>query len=211
MLSRNSPPGFTGRSQPWSRIVAGFRWDGFMARGPAVWVAACVGGICLAAAAAPVRAQTGPVIAIPTRPGVPIVIHGRDASYALVEGDWGLARPGIGLTVIGSVPIRPNPVYEPRTQYHPRYGAPPARGRNEVEPPPDRPLPQPAESFYRSWSTSGQPQPGGPAYGGGRAPVQQFNPADVPATVVDPETFPSEMPEVFIEPRRRLRRSGPPP
>ncbi len=40
------------------------------------------------------RADSGPVIVIPSRPGVPVVINGRDASYAVVEGDWGLARPG---------------------------------------------------------------------------------------------------------------------
>ena len=178
-----------------------------MVRHPAAWLTALVSGVCVVAMAAPVRAQTGPVIAIPTRPGVPIVIHGRDASYAMVEGDWGLARPSIGVTVFGGAPLRPNPVYEPRNRYHPRYGRTPERGRNEVEPPPDRVLPEPAESFSRSWSSSGESQSSGAA----RPRVQQFIPADVPATVVDPETFPSEYPEGFIEPRRRLRRSGPPP
>ena len=54
-------------------------------------------GACAASpslAAAPARADSGPVIVIPSRPGVPVVINGRDASYAVVEGDWGLARPG---------------------------------------------------------------------------------------------------------------------
>jgi hypothetical protein len=144
------------------------------------------------------------VIAIPSRPGIPIVIHGRDASYAIVEGDWGLARPSIGITVIGSRPILPNPVYEPRLHYHPRYGQPPERGRYEVEPPPDRPLPEPAESFRRSWSTSSQPVHDAPR---GR-PV---NPSDIPATMTDPETFPPEYyPEGFVPPRR-LRRWNPPP
>ena len=31
-------------------------------------------------------------IVIPGRPGVPVIINGVDASYAVVEGDWGLAR-----------------------------------------------------------------------------------------------------------------------
>jgi hypothetical protein len=140
---------------------------------------------------------------------VPIVIHGRDASYAIVEGDWGLARPGIGLTVIGSSPILPNPVYEPRPQYHPRYGRPPPRGRYEIEPPPDAPLPEPAESFSRSWSTSGESQP---ARGVPLPRPRQFDPMQVPATIVDPETFPSEFyPEGFVPPRRRLPRYSPPP
>ena len=47
-------------------------------------------------AAAPARADSGPVIVIPSRPGVPVVINGLDASYAVVEGDWGLSRPGHG-------------------------------------------------------------------------------------------------------------------
>jgi hypothetical protein len=32
------------------------------------------------------------------------------------------------------------------------------RGRNEVDPGPDRVLPEPAESYHRSWSTSSDPQ-----------------------------------------------------
>ena len=31
-------------------------------------------------------------IVIPGRPGVPVIINGIDASYAVVEGDWGLAK-----------------------------------------------------------------------------------------------------------------------
>jgi hypothetical protein len=37
-------------------------------------------------------ADTGPLIVIPGKPGVPVIINGRDASYAVVEGEWGLAR-----------------------------------------------------------------------------------------------------------------------
>ena len=36
--------------------------------------------------------SNGPVIAIPGRPGVPVIINGVDASYAVVEGDWGLDK-----------------------------------------------------------------------------------------------------------------------
>jgi hypothetical protein len=169
-------------------------------------LAALVCGLSATAAAAPARAQTGPVIAVPTRPGVPIVIHGRDASYAVVEGDWGLARPSIGITVIGSSPILPNPVYEPRRHYHPRYGQPPERGRYEIEPSPDRALPEPAESFSRSWSNFGGQDS---VRRDGRPRAQRFDPVDVPATIVDPATFPPEYyPEGFVPPRR-LRRSGP--
>jgi hypothetical protein len=143
-------------------------------------------------AAAPARAgDEAPVIVIPSRPGVPVVINGRDASYAVVEGDWGLARPGaVPVTVIGGSLIRPNPVYEPRKSYHPRYGRAPLRGRYEVEPPADRALPDPAESFSRSWSTSSDVQPASDTPRPSRP--QSANPADpdaVPATITDPETF----------------------
>ena len=40
------------------------------------------------------RAQDVAVIAIPGNPEVPVIINGRDASYRVVVGDWGLARPG---------------------------------------------------------------------------------------------------------------------
>ena len=63
-------------------------------------VSACF-GMALAGfavfAPAPVRADSGPVIVIPSRPGIPVVINGRDASYAVVEGDWG---PHQGPTIV---------------------------------------------------------------------------------------------------------------
>jgi len=37
-------------------------------------------------------ADGGFEIVIPGRPGVPVIINGVDASYAVVEGDWGLAK-----------------------------------------------------------------------------------------------------------------------
>jgi len=136
-------------------------------------MAVAVSGLA-ASAVATARADSGPVIVIPSRPGVPVIINGRDASYAVVEGDWGLARPGHGVvTVIGGSPVLPNPVYRGRNAYHPRYGRAPERGRNEIEPPIDRPLPDPAESYDRSWSTSSD--------------------MATPATITDPATFPNYM------------------
>ncbi len=127
-----------------------------------------------ALAPAPVRADSGPVIVIPSRPGIPVIINGRDASYAVVEGDWGLSRPGaVPVTVIGGSPVLPNEVYRRRNSYIPRYGRAPERGRYEVEPAADRPLPEPAESFSRSWSTSSE--------------------MTAPATITDPATFPNNM------------------
>ncbi|HEY5963526.1 MAG TPA: hypothetical protein VIU42_05870 [Xanthobacteraceae bacterium] len=61
-------------------------------------------GLAALAAGSPARAaDTAPSIVIPSRPGIPVVINGRDASYAVVEGDWGLARPGhMPLTVMAA-------------------------------------------------------------------------------------------------------------
>ncbi len=153
------------------------------------FVAVVLAGVA-AFAAAPARADSGPVIVIPSRPGVPVVINGRDASYAVVEGDWGLARPGaVPVTVIGGSPILPNPTYTRRNSYHPKYGRAPERGRSEVEPSHDRALPDPAETFSRSWSTSSDVTPA----------------SDMPpATITDPQTFPQNFnPPIVINPRRR--------
>jgi len=127
-----------------------------------------------ALAPAPVRADSGPVIVIPSRPGIPVIINGRDASYAVVEGDWGLFRPGaVPVTVTGGSPVLPNEVYRRRNSYIPKYGRAPERGRYEVEPPADRALPEPAESFSREWSTSSD--------------------TAAPVTITDPATFPNYM------------------
>lgn len=71
-------------------------------------------------------ARRGPAIVIPSRPGIPVIINGRDASYAVVEGDWGLSRPGaVPVTVIGGSPVLPNEVYRRRNSYIPKYGRAP--------------------------------------------------------------------------------------
>jgi hypothetical protein len=45
--------------------------------------------------------DNAPVIVVPGKRGVPVIINGRDASWAIVEGDWGLYRPGaVPVTVI---------------------------------------------------------------------------------------------------------------
>ncbi|MEA3027522.1 MAG: hypothetical protein QOF91_2807 [Alphaproteobacteria bacterium] len=179
-----------------------------MSRVPAL-IAVVLAGLA-AFAPAPARADSGPVIVIPSRPGVPVVINGRDASYAVVEGDWGLSRPGAGqITVIGGSPILPNAVYTRRNSYHPKYGRAPERGRNEIEPAADRALPDPAESFSRSWSTSSDVTPasdmGRPASG----PAQPLNSHDAdnaPATITDPQTFNQDfIPSISVEQRRRRR------
>lgn len=175
------------------------------------------------AAAAPARAaDTGPVYVVPSRPGIPIMINGRDVSYAVVEGDWGLARPGhMSVTIIGGHEPRVSSEYAPRARYHPRYGRAPERGRNEVEPPPDRQLPPPAESYSRSWSSHTGPLPSyvppfyspsayapssyatpQPGDAPPRADPQSFAPGIdiVPPTIHEPQPY---MPPIVVVPGRR--------
>lgn len=103
-----------------------------------------------------VAGDTGPVIVIPGRAGVPIIINGIDASYAVVEGDWGLGK-GVHVqpTVYGGRYVD----LEPRVgHYYPSAGHMPGYGRIEIEPPANRRLPQPAESYHESWSAQSAPQ-----------------------------------------------------
>ena len=92
---------------------------------------------------------------IPGRPGVPVIINGIDASYAVVEGNFGLGK-GIHVepTIYGGRRIDPVPHVG---HYYPTLGQTPRYGRSEMEPPANRELPQPGESFHQSWST--QPPP----------------------------------------------------
>src|SRR6266480_617652 len=80
------------------------------------------------------RAIDAPAMVIPGRAGVPVIINGGDASFCVVEGDWGLARPGMPVTVVACPPQRPIPSYE--LPYFPALGRRPGYGRLEVEPPP---------------------------------------------------------------------------
>ena len=100
--------------------------------------------------------SSSPVLVIPGRAGVPIIINGIDASYTVVEGDWGLGK-GVHVTptVYGGRPVDPPNV----GHYYPSAGHLPAYGRLEIEPPADRALPQPAESYHQSWTSQSTPQP----------------------------------------------------
>jgi hypothetical protein len=110
-------------------------------------------------------AEGGFDIAIPGRPGVPIIINGVDASYAVVEGTFGLGRgPQVQTTVYGGRYIDPVPNVG---HYYPSAGHQPGYGRLEVQPPANRKLPQPAESYHESWSARSAPpaaQPEVPFY-----------------------------------------------
>ena len=97
---------------------------------------------------------------IPGRPGVPVLVNGIDISYAVVEGDFGLGK-GVHNQprVFGGriVDLEPNVGH-----YYPSAGLTPGYGRLEIEPPANRKLPKPAESYHDSWSAHSDPQPAQP-------------------------------------------------
>jgi hypothetical protein len=136
-------------------------------------------------------ADTGPVIVIPGRPGVPIIINGIDASYAVVESDWGLGK-GVHMqpTIYGGRYID----YAPNVgHYYPSAGNAPGYGRLEIEPPANRRLPQPAESYHDSWSAHSTPQ-------AVQLPVQPEVPFYPPPVILAPRNGGADMPQDF---RRR--------
>jgi hypothetical protein len=111
--------------------------------------------VLLLAGTVPALAGDGFHIVLPGRPGVPIIINGINASYAVVEGDWGLARNvHVQPTVYGGRYIDPQPNVG---HYYPSAGRMPGYGRLEIEPPKDRKLPKAAESFHESWSAQSAP------------------------------------------------------
>ena len=118
------------------------------------------GALALAAfaAAAPASADNEPVIVIPGRAGVPVMMYGVDVSGAVIEGEWGLNRPGV---VAPTVIMRywGHDVYETPSAYFPTTGQQPRVGRLEVIPPPHRRLPRPAAPYYRSWESHSDPYP----------------------------------------------------
>src|SRR3954465_564471 len=124
--------------------------------------------------AAAAWADSSPVLVIPGRPGVPIIINGVDASYAVVEGDWGLAK-GEHFTPI----IYGGRYVDPTTNvghYYPSAGYRPGYGRLEIEPPANRRLPQPAEAYHQSWSAQSAP-----------LPAQSNVPVEPPAIIYAPQ------------------------
>lgn len=137
---------------------------------------------CACAAPGSVMADHAPAFVVPSRPGVPIVINGRDASWGVVEGDWGLYRPGHGtVTVIHGTPV----LMRMPGAFYPYTGRKPGVGRYEIETPADR-RPRAAQPYSRSWSAES---------------------ARVPASVA-PQYDMRDLPPVTIEaqPRRRSYR-----
>jgi hypothetical protein len=135
-------------------------------------------------ALAPASANDGFSVVIPGRAGVPIIINGVDASWAVVESDWGLAKNvHIQPTVYGGriVDVAPEVGH-----YYPSAGHRPGYGRLEIQPPANRKLPPRAESFHQSWSAQSAPQP-----------AQSDVPANPPAVIVAPEIGASGSPRDF--------------
>ena len=113
-------------------------------------------------------------IVIPGRVGVPVIINGVDASYSVVEGDWGLEkRTHVQPTVYGGRYIDPVPRVG---HYYPSAGRMPGYGRLEIEPPANRKLPHPAESYHQSWSAQSAP-----------VPAQSNVPVDPPEIIYAPQ------------------------
>ena len=60
--------------------------------------------LVLAVSASPALAQRAPVIVIPGRTDVPVILNGVDVSYAVIEGEFGLSRPNM---------VNPTVIYRP--------------------------------------------------------------------------------------------------
>ena len=122
-------------------------------------------------------AGSGPVIVVPGKPGVPVMIDGVDATGAVVYGDWGLARPGHGEIIIEGPVSYATPWVT--GGYYPSAGHAPRYGRHEIEPPAQR-RPRPSTSFTRTWTA--EPDPA--------QPVTQYPPFNPPAVIMAPREKP---------------------
>jgi hypothetical protein len=151
--------------------------------------------------ASALAADSGPVIVLPGRHGLPVMINGVDVTGAVLEGDWGLYSPHmVGPTIIIPAPVlipgrtHQGTYYQGRYvqgSYYPAFGHEPGYGRHEIEPPADRPLPPPAPSFHRSWSSQSAPLPAGLD-----PPIQS------PPLIVSPQIFPGGRRGDDVPPRR---------
>jgi hypothetical protein len=121
-------------------------------------------------------AQNDPVIVVPGRPGVPVMMYGVDVSGAVIEGETSLNRPDGAYPPTVIMRYWPPDHYRNPGAYFPATGHKPRYGRREVIPPPDRPMPVPAKPYYRDWMIESAPGPAStpapydPAAGNGGAP-----------------------------------------
>ena len=104
-------------------------------------------------------AQNDPVIVVPGRPGVPVMMYGVDVSGAVIEGETSLNRPDGAYPPTVIMRYWPPDHYRNPGAYFPATGHKPRYGRREVIPPPDRPMPVPAKRFYRDWMIESAPGP----------------------------------------------------
>jgi hypothetical protein len=128
-------------------------------------------GLLFAGAAA--YADNEPVVVVPGRPGVPVIINGADATGAVVYGDWGLYRPGGVVVIEGGIWPPAASAAPDWPHYYPATGRTPAYGRKEIDPGPHRPRIAPA--YHRSWHTESD-----------SGPVTEYPPFAPPPVVVTP-------------------------
>jgi hypothetical protein len=154
-----------------------------------------LGAVVLGRAPA-LAADSGPVIVVPGRPGVPVIINGVDVTGAVIEGDFGLYRPHMVDPRIIAAPAwiagRTYPGGSIQGSYYPTFGHEPGYGRHEIEPPADRNLPPPAKSFHRSWTSQSEPL---------SADVEP--PALSPPLIVSPQIYPGPRRDGDARPPRR--------
>jgi hypothetical protein len=140
-----------------------------------LWALIAIGGAPVASTLPVAASETGPVVVIPGRPGVPVIVDGRDVSYAVIEGDWGLARPSQTDPVIIYRYGPPIHYFPGAARYYPSAGRPPRVGRKEVDMPSTNP--EPAQTFIRSWGVQSDPTPA----------TSPGNNYDMPPVIVSPE------------------------
>lgn len=104
-------------------------------------------------------ADAGPVIVVPGRLGMPVIIDGVDVSGAIIEGEFGLNKPHMVAPRVVAAPYWRPPRAWFEEPYFPTTGREPGYGRYEIEPPANRALPPPAPSYHRSWSSQSAPTP----------------------------------------------------
>src|ERR1700685_4522133 len=111
-----------------------------------------IAGVMAAALVAPwpALADNEPVIVVPGRPGVPVMMNGVDVSGAVIEGEWGLNRPGV-VTPTVIMPCWPPRYYGPAGAYFPATGHRPPYGRLEIIPPPHRGVRPPGRAAFPQW------------------------------------------------------------
>ena len=115
-------------------------------------------GCFFCAASALADSDSGTVVALPGRPDVPVFVnpYGIDASFGVVEGDFGLNKPAQANAHTIGPPVIVAP--GPRRSYFPHDENMPGYGRYEIAPP-RQSKPQEAQSFHRAWGIASDPLP----------------------------------------------------